>query len=86
MGASSSESGSGANYLCLHAHSFYAQYNDQDQNGARLYGYEYEVGGLTGMFANLNDREVCMQSPVSYHVCFVNSTDWLFSQGGMCCV
>lgn len=57
-GAKYTDTGGGANYLCLHGESSNAQYNDQNQDGARLYGYEYNIGGLAGTYSTISNREV----------------------------
>ena len=80
-GANNGHLGSGANYLCLHADSSHAHYDDRSQDGALLYGYEYEVRGLAGTYANLNNREVC-RSPVLLH--FQIQIDFGLVLGSMC--
>ena len=41
-----SQSGSGANVLCLHSVALFGLFHSSSQGGARLYGYEYEPRGL----------------------------------------
>jgi hypothetical protein len=50
--------GSGANTVCLNSVPTWGQYNDGDQNGALLYGVEYENQGAVGALAGLHDYDL----------------------------
>jgi hypothetical protein len=50
--------GSGANLLCMHPAAQYLNHSDSDHSSGRLYGYEYQNGGLRGPFYQVYDREV----------------------------
>jgi len=56
-GADYSHSGSGANTLCLHPHPTYLDHNSGNQNGALLYGTEYQNTGVAD--ANPEHEGVC---------------------------
>ena len=51
--------GSGANVLCLHPVAQFAHHDDGNQDGGRLYGYEYSPGGLmASSYSSATNREV----------------------------
>ena len=54
-----SQTGSGANVLCLHTRALFGLYDVSNHDGARLYGYEYEPGGLRDQaLTSLGNHEV----------------------------
>ena len=55
-----SHTGSGANFLCMTPNVTYADHNDGDQNGALMYGMEYQVQGAlrSQEYRSMQDREV----------------------------
>jgi len=75
-------SGSGANTMCLTSSPVYATFSDADNNGALVYGVEYEMSGygLASIFIGLHDRDaVCA-------VCEVNgASETLLMPGTTAC-
>jgi len=53
-GAHRSQQGSGFNQVCLHEKPTWNEFNDRDQNGARMYGTEYQN---TGSLDKNNNRD-----------------------------
>lgn len=65
-GSNYQHGGSGSNLLCLSLSPTWNDFNDNDQNGALVYGAEYETSGYgISSLASLHDREipcaVCMR-------------------------
>ena len=66
-----SHSGSGANVLCMTQTATYAEHNDNSQDGALLYGYEYKTSGynLQGLYRSVHNHEVHRTSENENHGC-----------------
>lgn len=67
-GSVHSQSGSGANVLCMREVPTYGEFDSSNNHGALLYGYEYNSGGLrSSNFTSLNSYEVpCAVCEVDY--------------------
>ena len=78
-----SHTGSGANFLCMTPNTTYADHNDNNQEGALLYGYEYETssGALrSSEYRSVHNYEVCRRLLVGWFA----SHCTLFVAGSLC--
>lgn len=71
------QSGSGANLLCMHPAAQYLNHSDYDHTSGRLYGYEYENGGLRGPFRQVYNREVSCIFKLSLVCCCLKLFSYL---------
>jgi subtilisin-like proprotein convertase family protein len=69
-------SGSGGNQVCLHSQPTWDEYNDGNQEGALIYGTEYENQGAVASLADRHDYDM------QCSVCFAEDKNTQFMQPG----